>query len=59
MTVSFMSDLAKLNLSKSMFTNTDQKIAKLNTELISGRLQDLGKQRFEHASEINYPLVLR
>lgn len=53
MTVSFMSDLAKLNLSKSMFTNTDQKIAKLNTELISGRLQNLGKQRFEHASEIN------
>lgn len=53
MSITATSDLAKLTLSKTMFTRADQKIAKLNAELISGRLQNLGRDRFEHATEIN------
>lgn len=52
MPVSLMSDLSKLSLSRSLFTRADSNISRLNVELATGRLQNLGGKRFEHSTEI-------
>ena len=52
MSISNMSDLSKFTWSQTLFSKADKTMARLNTELTTGRLQDIGSQKLTQTSEI-------
>ena len=52
MSISNISDLSKFTWSQTLFSKADKAIARLNTELTTGRIQDIGRDRINQTSEI-------
>ena len=52
MSISNMSDPSKFTWSQTLFSKADKAIARLNTELTTGRIQDIGRDRINQTSEI-------